>query len=144
MGGFGGPMMGPGAGGPRPKKRPVQVMLILSLCGIIGNVLSQVGANAGIGALAGLGSLISLGGLVGGIFTILQLIDLKNYTNDPEFNWWFIFIPCVNLWFLWSKVPMQVAKARQMAGVNPVTKPAFQYFFLAAWALASDLEEISQ
>jgi hypothetical protein len=55
-----------------------------------------------------------------------------------------VFIPCANIWFIWTKVPAQVQKARQMAGLSPVTKPAWQYLMLGCWALASDLDELSQ
>jgi len=137
--GFGGPV--PGAG-PRPKKRSVQLMLILSLCGIIGNAVSRAGGDIEI--LGVIGGLISLGGLVAFVFTVIQLLELKAFTNDPDFSWWMCFICCVNLWFFWAKVPPQVARARQMAGLNPVTKSPWAYVFLSTWALASDLEELSQ
>jgi len=145
MGGFGGPGgFGGGTMGPRPKKRPVQLMLILSLSGLIGSSISQVGANSGVEILSLIGGLVGLGGLAAFVMTIIQLLELKSFTNDSEFSWWMSLVCCLNIWFLWSKVPVQVAKARQMAGLAPVTKSPWAYLFLSAWALASDLEELSQ
>jgi len=150
-GGMGGPMMGPmgggmgGGKGPQPKIRvPVNIMFILSVVGLAGNVMSNVGSNIGIVALSGLGGLMGLAGLVAAIFALLILIDLKNYTQDPELNnWWMVFIPCVNIWYWMTKVRPAVSRARQMSGLSPDIKSGVQYFFLGAWAIAADVEQFS-
>ncbi len=147
---MGGPMMGPMGGGPvgkgpQPKMRlPVNIMFILSVVGLAGNVLSNVGSNIGVGALAGLGGLMGLAGLVAAVFALLLLLDLKNYTQDPDLNnWWFVFIPCLNIWYWMVKVRPAVSRARQMSGLSPEIKGGAQYFFLGAWAIAADMEQFS-
>jgi len=141
---MGGGMGGPTGPRPKPKVAP-QIVLFISIGAIAGNILSNVGANAGIGILAMIGS--ALGGLCGLgvlILLILMLIDLKNFTGDPEFNWWMILIPCYGIYYLLVNVREQVRKARSMAGLSPDIKSGVIYFFLPAWALAVDMNDFSE
>ena len=45
-----------------------------------------------------------------------MLNELQQFTRDDDFKPWFIIVPFLNYYFLWVKVPEQVAKAKQMAG----------------------------
>ena len=77
------------------------------------------------------------------ISAIGMLKELKNFTQDPEFNWWFIFIPCLNYYFMWLKVPEQVGKAKQMARSQRPARGIVVYVFLFLYALAADLNDIA-
>jgi hypothetical protein len=72
-----------------------------------------------------------------------MLNELQQYTRDDEFKPWYMFIPLLNYYFLWVKVPEQVTKAKQMAGSrNPQASGIVLYIFLAPYALAKDLNEV--
>jgi hypothetical protein len=141
--GMGGPMGGPT--GPRPTRRnPVMVLLIpfgiIIGCSVIGSILASL-----IDPI--IGSLFNLGGLVGSVILLISfykmLNELKAFTNNPDFNWWFILIPCLNYYFLWIKVPEEVTKAKQMAGLQQPARSILAYIFIAPYALAADLNEIA-
>jgi hypothetical protein len=72
-----------------------------------------------------------------------MLNELQAYTRDEEFKPWYMFIPLLNYYFLWIKVPEQVTKAKQMAGSrNPQSQGIVLYIFLSPYALAKDLNEV--
>jgi hypothetical protein len=72
-----------------------------------------------------------------------MLNELQQYTKDPDFKPWFMFIPFLNYYFLWVKVPEQMAKAKQMAGSrNPQPQGFIFYFLLSPYALAKDLNQV--
>ncbi|MEJ7734762.1 MAG: hypothetical protein WKG00_36920 [Polyangiaceae bacterium] len=72
-----------------------------------------------------------------------MLNELQAYTRDDEFKPWYMFIPLLNYYFLWIKVPEQVAKAKQMAGSrNAQARGIVWYIFLAPFALSQDLNEV--
>jgi hypothetical protein len=72
-----------------------------------------------------------------------MLNELQAYTRDEEFKPWYMFIPLLNYYFLWIKVPEQVTRAKQMAGSrNPQAQGIVLYIFLGPYALAKDLNEV--
>jgi hypothetical protein len=115
MGGFGGgggPMMG--GGGPKGQVRnPVMTLVISFVCCFY--LLWQMWS---------------------------MLNELQAYTQDQEFKPWYMFIPLLNYYFLWIKVPEQVAKAKQMAGSRTPANGIVLYIFLGPYALAKDLNEV--
>ena len=115
-GGFGGGgMMGGGGGGARGETRNPTTTLILSL--------------------------VCCFYFLYAMWTMLN--ELQAYTRDDEFKPWYMFIPLLNYYFLWIKVPEQVAKAKQMAGSrNAQARGIIWYIFLAPYALAQDLNEV--
>src|SRR5262249_12651485 len=57
-----------------------------------------------------------------------MLNELQQYSRDEEFKPFYMFIPFLNYYFLWIKVPEQVAKAKQMAGSrNPQAQSLVLY-----------------
>ncbi len=138
--------MGPLVAGAKPKVRnALMTMLIPIGIMVVGSILASIlGMIAGILSLVG--SLVSLGGMVLAlIYTVSMLRELQNYTQDTEFVWWWIFIPCLGVYFAWMKVPAQVQKAKEKAGIAQ-TKPTrglVFYIFLWMFALASDLNDIA-
>jgi hypothetical protein len=79
-----------------------------------------------------------------GLIQMWQMMnELQQYTRDEEFKPFYMFIPLLNYYFLWIKVPEQVTRAKQMAGSrNPQAQSIVLYIFLAPYALAKDLNEI--
>jgi len=72
-----------------------------------------------------------------------MLNELQQYTRDEEFKPFYMFIPLLSLYFLWIKVPEQVAKAKQMAGSrNPQPQGIALYILIAPYALATDLNQV--
>jgi hypothetical protein len=41
-----------------------------------------------------------------------MLTELQAYTRDEEFKPWYMFIPLLNYYFLWIKVPEQITRAK--------------------------------
>jgi hypothetical protein len=146
MAGVGNPM-GPMTAGAKPSVRnPIMVLVIPIALVIVGSILSAV-LGMIMGLLALVGSLVSLGGAVYGLIQAISMLrELGNYTQDSEFNWWWIFIPCLGIYFALMKVPEQVTKAKQKAGIEQMkpTRGLVLYLFLWPYALASDLNDIAQ
>ncbi|AKT39894.1 uncharacterized protein CMC5_040450 [Chondromyces crocatus] len=72
-----------------------------------------------------------------------MLNELQQYTRDEEFKPWYMFVPLLNYYFLWVKVPEQVTRAKQMAGSrNPQAAGIVLYIFLPMYVLAKDLNEV--
>lgn len=113
-GGFGGPMMAGGAGPKGEMRNPVTTLIIGFVCCVY--ALYQQ-------------------------WTMLN--ELQAYTRDEEFKPWFMFIPLLNLYFLFIKVPEQVGRAKQMAGSrNPQPQSIVLYIFIGLYALSKDLNEV--
>lgn len=85
-----------------------------------------------------------------GILPLIPLIqlwimigELKAFTGDESVAQWKLFIPILNLIFLFSTLPTAMGKAFQKAGVQGKTPSGgFIYFLLPAFALAGDLNEV--
>jgi len=140
--GMGGPM---GPVGARPQRRnPLMTFLIPIGLQVGGNIIGAILGGAIDPSLMMVGSLISfVGTILTIVFMVKMLLELKNFTGDPDFNWWFMFVPCLNIYFLWVKVPEQVTKAKQMAGVQAPTRSIVVYIFLFLYALAADLNDLA-
>ncbi len=75
------------------------------------------------------------------LFSIFQMCgELSRYLGK-DVPWWQLFIPILNLIFLFSTLPKLVNEAKQKAGAKPAMG-GFIYFLLAPYALASDLNEV--
>jgi hypothetical protein len=107
---------------------------------VVANVLTGVLATT-IGGLANLFTLLAV--LFQGFVLFRMASELKNFTNNPDFAPWMAFVPCLNIWFMVVKVPEEMTRAKQMAGVQNPTKGAALYFLLGPWALASDLNDLA-
>ena len=141
-GGFGGGPGGPT--GPRPTRRNAIMVLVLPVViyvasGILAAILGMI--EPSLGAIAGLGYLV--GSVLLFINIYKMLTELKAFTNNPDFNWWFILIPCLNYYFMWVKVPEEVSRAKQMAGLGQPARSIILYILLFPFALASDLNELA-
>jgi hypothetical protein len=139
--------MGPLVAGAKPKVRnPLMTMLLPYGLLIGGSILASIlGMIAAILSLVG--SLVSLAGAVLLLINYVSMVrELQNYTQDQEFVWWWMFIPCLGVYFLLVKVPDQVTKAKQKAGILQMkpTRGIVLYIFVGLYALACDLNDIAQ
>lgn len=139
--GFGGGLAG--AANARPTKRnPIMPLLMAWGGAVVANIIGSV--IAGIVGVAVLANVFSLVGMLWVGFIMFRLSsELKNFTNSPDFAPWMAFVPCLNIYFFVVKVPAEMTKAKQMAGVQNPTKGVVLYLFVAPWALASDLNDIA-
>lgn len=135
-----------GAGGKPSVRNPILVLVLPFGLMFGGAILSAI-----LGMIAWflvfVGTLVTLAGvLLMLVYMIGMLRELGSYTRDPDYSWWWVFIPLLQYYFLWIVVPAQMSKAKQMAGVEAQkpTKGIIFYVFLAPWALASDLNDIAQ
>jgi hypothetical protein len=138
----------PGGLGQRPTRRNPVMLLVLTYGLIIGGyVLSSLLAMVLNYSLLWLAMLVQLVALVGAVlflvYSILMLLELKRVTQDESFMWWLVFIPCANYYLLWWLTPLQVTKAKQMAGLNTPARNIVLYIFLFPFALAADLNELA-
>ncbi len=139
--------MGPLVAGAKPKVRNPVMTLALPYGLIFGGAIlgSILGMIAGFLSL--IGSLITLAGAaLAVVYAVSMVRELQNYTQDEQFVWWWLFIPCLGTYFALIKVPEQVTKAKQKAGIAQAkpTRGIVNYIFLWLHALASDLNDIAQ
>jgi hypothetical protein len=77
------------------------------------------------------------------VITVIPMInELKVVTRNPDFAWWPMFIPFFNYYWAWILVPQEVAKAKQLLGVQAPVRPIVFYIFLFPYALALDINDM--
>jgi hypothetical protein len=167
-GGFGGQMQGafgamqgamqgamgqpggyPGQGGafPRPKVRnPIVALLIpIVLCSIVPTIFGVIAGAVDVPLIGLLGSLSSLVGAVLALVMVIKMVnEMKAVTRNDGFAWWPIFIPIYSIYWAWIMVPQEMAKAKQMAGVQTPPRGIVVYIFFFLYALAADLNDIAK
>ncbi len=115
---------------------------------IAGSILRTILAiilPASLMVVSNVGSLVSLVGMVLLVYIWMQMAnELKSVTKNPAFNWWPILIPVYGIIYLFTMVPPEVVKAKQMVGAQQPARPPILYFFLPHFALASDLNDIAE
>jgi hypothetical protein len=147
MGGYGqaGPMVGTlsSAGTKGPTRRNALMTLLLPFGVLVaGSILSTVLAMI-VPSLTFLGSLVSLGGSVWFILITIPMVnELKSVTQNANLAWWPILIPFYSMYWAWLIIPAEVAKAKQMLGVQTPPRSLVLYIFLWPFALASDLNDM--
>lgn len=89
--------------------------------------------------LVGLGCLACL---VWGFLVMIQMInEVKAVTRNPDLAWWPIIVPFYNLYWMCLLLPQEVAKAKQILGVQqPVRSPV--HYIIGPFALASDINDM--
>jgi hypothetical protein len=70
--------------------------------------------------------------------------ELKAVTGNASFAWWPILVPFYGLYWLLVLLPQEVARAKQMRGVQLPPRNVVLYLFLANFALASDLNDLAR
>jgi hypothetical protein len=131
--------MGPLVAGAKPKVRnPILTLALPYGLIVVGSVLS--------GIIGLLGLISTAGAILYLVYAVSMVRELQNYTQDDQFVWWWLFIPCLGIYFMLMKVPEQVTKAKTKAGIVQAkpTRGLVLYLFLWPFALASDLNDIAQ
>ena len=131
-------------GGAVKTRNPMMVFGLSFGLVVLGNILGSILAQIA-GFLALVGTLVSLVGAVFYVMYLYQMLnELKNFTKNANFNWWFFLIPCFNIYFFGFMVPPEVQRAKQMAGsANQTTKHMLLYMFFPTFALPSDLNDVA-
>jgi hypothetical protein len=129
-----------------PTRRNALMTLVLPMAVVFGGiVVSVVGGIIGVSIVGLLGSLISLGGFVWYLLFLIQMAgELKAVTGNASFAWWPILVPFYGLYWLLVLLPQEVARAKQMRGVQLPPRNVVLYLFLANFALASDLNDLAR
>ncbi len=130
-----------------PTRRNALMTLLLPLAVIVGGSIVFTVLALLVSSLAGvfglLQSLCGLGGSVWFVYLIVQMVgELKSVTNNPNLAWWPILVPVYSLYWAWFIIPAEVAKAKQMLGVQTPVRPIVIYIFLFPFAFASDLNDM--
>jgi hypothetical protein len=138
---------GAAAGGNRPSVRNPLMVLLIPMGVIFGSVILMIILNF-IHYL--LGTLMLLGVLAGSglaLFWFVQMVlELKSFlgpSDELNNNWWWMFVPCLGLYWILVPLPAAVTRAKQMAGVGREARSPVLYLFLAMYALAADLNEVA-
>ncbi|MBX3260677.1 MAG: hypothetical protein KF782_13370 [Labilithrix sp.] len=156
-GGFGGAMqgafgqmgqMGFGAapGGAKPTVRnPVMTLLLPFGIIVVGNILATILVMVTeVGALGLIGNLFALAGGIVAILSIIKMTnELKTVTGNASFAWWPAIIPFYQYYWMWVMVPAEMAKAKQMRGIQKPPRGFVVYFFFFLYAYAADLNDIA-
>jgi hypothetical protein len=151
-----GPMVAPGVGvgtlqsagvGAGPRKRNALMVMLLPLAIMFGGaiVFGVLAALLGVPAIGLLALLAYLGGFGLFLFNTIQMAnEVKTVTRTPAFAWWPIFVPIYSMYWAWILVPQEVAKAKQMLGVQAPVRSIVLYIFLWPFALASDINDMAR
>jgi hypothetical protein len=131
------------AGTKGPTRRNALMTLLLPFGVLVGgSILSTILAML-IPSLYFIGSLVSLGGLVWFVLLTIPMVnELKSVTQNANLAWWPIVVPFYSMYWAWLIIPAEVAKAKQILGVQQPPRPLVLYIFLWPFALASDLNDM--
>jgi hypothetical protein len=148
-----GAAMGLQAGSGKPQARNALMTLLMPLILIIGGqiisgIMVTLAVTLEIGALAYvsyLGSLVALAGVVIGFISAVKMVgELNGVTKSGAVAWWMLLVPLYNYYVAWIVIPGEMAKAKQMAGVQQPPRGFVVYFFLWLYAFAADLNDLAK
>jgi hypothetical protein len=125
-----------------PTRRvPLQTLMpyfVLFGASIVLGILARIIPFIGL-----LSPLISLGCFAWILLIVIPMInEVKAVTRNPDFAWWPIFVPFFNMYWMWLLVPQEVAKAKQLLGVQQPVRGIVFYIFIWPFALASDINDM--
>jgi hypothetical protein len=131
--------------GPGPRRRNALMTWLLPMAVMFGGFVLAIILAFVSASLASLGSLVILGGIGWYVFLAIQMAnELKSVTRNPAFAWWPMFVPFYNIYWRWFLVPQEVARAKQMVGVQSPVRSIVLYIFLWSFAFASDLNDLAR
>ncbi len=143
---------GPGAllgtlsssGSSGPTRRNALMTLLMPFAVIIGGSILCTVLSMLISPVFGIVNLLfTFGGLAWFILLTIPMVnELKSVTQNQNLAWWPILVPFYNYYWMWLVIPQEVAKAKQMLGVQQPARPIVLYIFLWPFALASDLNDM--
>jgi hypothetical protein len=137
----------PSSGTKGPTRRNALMTLLLPFAVIVGGsilfpILSMLVTSLAtvFVSLNGLCTLVGAGWFV--YLTIQMVGELKSVTQNAGLAWWPILVPIYNMYWSWFIIPAEVAKAKQLLGVQTPVRPIVLYIFLWPFAFASDLNDM--
>ncbi len=79
------------------------------------------------------------------IIVLWQMLnELKNVTGNPDFSPIMCFLPCINIYYLFVKIPAECAAAKQALGVQQPARGILWYLFgFGMFALLFDLNDMA-
>ena len=139
--GYGG---APGTGKPTVRN-PIMTLLIPAGLSVGGNIIATILVVAsGIGELGYIGNLFGLAAFVIALMSVIKMTnELKAVTGNASFAWWPFIVPIYNLYWAVMLVPGEMAKAKQMRGIQKPPRGLVVYLFLFLYAFAADLNDIA-
>jgi hypothetical protein len=142
------PSSGVAAAGPTRRNALMTLMPFAVTYGglIVCTILAELLSSPAISLLSLILSLIFI--LGGGAWLLILAFQMANevkaVTGNPNFVWWPIIIPFFNFYWMLILVPQEVARAKQMRGVQAPVRSLVIYLFLWPFALASDLNDLAR
>jgi hypothetical protein len=139
-----GMVMASGGSGPT-RRNAVNVLIPLAAIvgvGVVFSILVRI-LPILVLVLGPLQGLIQLGGLVWLMMLIIPMMnELKSVTHNQNLVWWPLIVPFYGIYWAVVVVPQEVAKAKQMLGVQQPPRTLPYYLFLFPYALALDLNDM--
>lgn len=132
------------ATGPGPSRRNPWVTLLVPFGLIVGGViLGTIFAHIVVilGLLVELAGFIA-GAVLGALSVIKMINEVKTVTRNAAFPWWPMFVPFYGIYWACMMVPAEVARAKQMMGVQAPARTLVPYLFLFPYALAADINDM--
>jgi hypothetical protein len=84
------------------------------------------------------------GGILWFISGARMMGELNGVTKSNAVAWWQLLVPMYNYYVMWILVPGEMAKAKQMAGVQQPARGIVVYLFFWLYAFAADLNDIAK
>jgi hypothetical protein len=125
---------------------PVILYFAAVIVAVVGGFVAAAAESAIIASIAsGVAGLLMLFTLVITFIAIFRMLgELNSVTKTNNVQWWMLLIPFYNCYVMWILVPEEVARAKQMAGVQTPTRHIVLYIFLWLYALPADLNDIAK
>ncbi len=140
------PGFGQAPGGVRPTQRnAVMTMLIPFGIGFVGNIIATILVMVTeVAALGYIGNLFGLVAFVMALMSVMKMTnELKSVTGNAALAWWPFIVPFYNWYWMWVVIPGEMAKAKQMRGVQKPPRGFIVYFFFFLYAFAADLNDLA-
>jgi hypothetical protein len=127
-----------------PTRRNALMTLLLPFAVIVGGSIVCTILSILVSAVFGLIQLLFVfGGLAWFVMLTIPMVnELKSVTQNQNLAWWPLLVPGYSMYWMWLVIPQEVAKAKQMLGVQQPPRPIVLYIFLWSFALASDLNDM--
>ena len=121
------------------------LLIPYALMSVVPGIFGGIAGATEIAAIGLLGSISSLVGAVLYIISVVKMVgEMKAVTRNDSFAWWPMFIPIYSIYWMWILVPQEMAKAKQMAGLQNPPRGIIAYIFVFLYAFAADLNDIAK
>jgi hypothetical protein len=135
------------SGSKGPTRRNALMTMLLPFAVIVGGsvvfTILSIAITSMAGVFSALQGLCSLGGAGWFVYLTIQMVnELKAVTQNPNLAWWPILVPFYSMYWAWFIIPAEVAKAKQLLGVQQPPRAIVLYIFLWPFALASDINDM--